>query len=439
MHFGTTAKAFLISAALLSCPFAMLQAESLTLREAVERARDGNLGVKEGEVSVRSAKRASSYSWNSISPSIKATGSLSKALPKDDSSPAYGAAASDAARISLGASVNIGLSPSIATSIRGARLSYEKQLIDYDTTMRTVELNVRKAFYQILYEQEYIRLQERNVESAKKQYDTNKSKYDRGVLPRLDVLNSQISYQNARLALDNARTTLSNDMATFKNLLGMSQSTPLELSGSLDRYAELSDVSVGGVDAKPNTIASLEKQVEIARNSLMATRLSAWAPTLSAGYSYSLSTTTDDSTDWSKGGTLSIGVNIPIDGFLPWSSGAQSIARQKDSLALAEMQLEDARNTQRINVDNGLSQVKSLVSAIGLRKQGLEVAEESYRLTLEAYNNGTKDIIVLQNARNGLFEAGVNLKNQAYNLAVALLNLENALGVPFGSLSGIDE
>ena len=63
---------------------------------------------------------------------------------------------------------------------------------------------------------------------------------------------------------------------------------------------------------------------------------------------------------------------------------------------------------------------------------------DAYRLTLEAYNNGTKDIIVLQNARNGLFEAGVNLKNQAYNLAVALLNLENALGVPFGSLSGID-
>ncbi len=439
MHFGATSRAFLISAVLLSCSCALLTAESLTLREAVDRARSENLGIKEGEVSVRSAKRASSYSWNSISPTIKANGSLSKALPEDDSTPAYGAAASDAARISLGASVNIGLSPSIATAVKGARLSYEKQLIDYDTTMRTVELNVRKAFYQILYEQEYIKLQERNVESAKKQYDTNKAKYDRGVLPRLDVLNSQISYQNAQLALDNARTTLSNDMATFRNLLGMSQSTPLELSGSLDRYTELSDVSVGGVDAKSNTIASLEKQVEIARNSLMATRLSAWAPTLSAGYSYSLSTTTDDSTDWSKGGTLTIGVNIPIDGFLPWSSGAQSIAKQKDSLELVQMQLEDAKNTQRINVDNSLSQVKNLVSALALRKQSLEFAEETYRLTLEAYNNGTKDIIVLQNARNGLFEAGVNLKSQAYNLAVAILNLENALGVPFGSLSGIDE
>lgn len=439
MRSGAKAKAFFISVTLAICSCAVLAAESLTLREAVNMATSENLGIKEGDVSVRSAKRASSYSWNSISPSIKATGSLSKSLPEDDSTPSYGKSSSNAARISLGASINIGLSPSIATSIKGARLSYEKQLIDYDTTVRTVELNVRKAFYQILYEQEYIKLQERNVEYAKKQYDTNKAKYDRGVLPRLDVLNSQISYQNTQLSLDNARTTLSNDMATFKNLLGMSQSTHLELSGSLDAYTNLSDVSVGGVDAKSNTIASLEKQVEIARNSLMATRLSAWAPTFSAGYSYSLSTTTDDSTDWSKGGTLSIGVNIPIDGFLPWSSGAQSIAKQKDNLELVEMQLQDAKNTQRINVDNSLSQVKSLVSAIGLRKQSLQFAEESYKLTLEAYNNGTKDIIVLQNARNGLFEAGVNLKSQAYNLAVALLNLENALGVPFGSLSGIDE
>ena len=314
-----------------------------------------------------------------------------------------------------------------------------RALIDYDTTMRTIELNVRKAFYQILYEQEYIKLQERNVESAKNQYNTNKAKYDRGVLPRLDVLNSQISYQNSQLALDNARTTLANDMATFKNLLGISQSRNLELSGSLDEYTKLSGVSVGGASSTSGSIASLEKQVEIARNSLMATRLSAWAPSLSAGYSYNLTTTTDSSSDWNKSGTISLGVSIPIDGFLPWSSGAQSIAKQKDNLALLELQLKDAQNTRAITIDNGLNQVKTLISTIELRKQSLEYAEETYRLTLEAYNNGTKDILALQNARNSQLESAVNLKSQAYNLAVALLNLENSLGVPFGSLSGIDE
>ncbi|MBQ3800769.1 MAG: TolC family protein [Treponema sp.] len=438
MHFGTTAKAFLISAALLSCPFAMLQAESLTLREAVERARDGNLSIQEGDISVKAAKRASSYSWNSVSPTIRASGNLSKALPESDTASAYGRS-SDAASISLGASINIGLSPSIATSIKGARLSYEKQLIDYDSTVRTIELNVRRAFYQILYEQEYIALQERNAEMAKTQYDTNKAKYERGVLPRLDVLNSQISWQNAQLSLDSARTTLANDLATFKNLLGLGQSRDIELTGNLDDYTELSGISTGGAAAKTDAIASLEKQIEIAQNSLLATRLSAYAPTLSAGYSYNLSTTTDDMGDWNKGGTLSVGVSIPLDGFLPWSSGAQSIAKQKDSLELLQLQLQDAQNTQAINVSNYLNQVKNLESTIALRKQSLEFARESYQLTLDAYNSGTKDILALQNARNGLLEAAVNLKSQAYNLAVALLNLENALGLSFGSLSGIDE
>ncbi len=417
----------------------LLPAETLTLQEAVDLASGNNLSIKEGDVSLKSAKRASSYSWNSISPSIKASGSLSKSLPKEEVKSAYGSASSsDAARISLGASVNIGLSPSIATNIKGARLKYEKQQIDYDTTVRTIELNVRKAFYQILYEQEYIALQERHAESAKNQYNTNKAKYERGVLPRLDVLNSQISYQNAQLSLDSAKTTLANDLATFKNLLGLDQSRDIALSGSLDGFVELTDISLGGLSEKSNTIASLEKQVEIAKNSLTATRLSAWAPTLSAGYSYNLSTTTDSSSDWNKAGSLTLGVSIPLDGYLPWSSGAQSIANQKDNLELLQLQLEDARNTLDIQISGYLNQVKNLVSTIQLRKQSLEFAEESYRLTADAYNNGTKDILALQNARNSYLEAAVNLKNQAYNLSVALLNLENSLGVPFGSLSGID-
>ena len=437
MRFGKRTKASLLFLLLLSFGAGFLAAETLTLREAVDLALEGNLGLKEGQVALKSAKRASTYSWNSASPTLKASGNLSKALPKSDSASAMGKS-SDAATISLGASVNIGLSPSIATSVKGARLSYEKQQIDYDTTVRTVELNVRKAFYHILYEQDYISLQEQNAQAAKKQYDTNRAKYERGVLPRLDVLNSQIAWQNAQLSLEGARTTLENDLATFKNLLGLGQERELSLSGNLDAYAELPEISAGGASSKPNSIASLEKQLEIAQNSLLATRLSAYAPTLSAGYSYNLSTTTDSGSDWNKGGTLSVGVSIPLDGFLPWSSGAQSIASQKDRLETLELQLKDARDTQQINVSGYLNQVRNLESTIALRKQSLEFARESYQLTLDAYNNGTKDILALQNARNGLLEAAVNLKSQAYNLAVAVLNLEDALGLPFGSLSGID-
>lgn len=208
----------------------------MTVEDSVKYAVDGNLNIKEGDVSVRSAKRTWAFSWNSASPSIGVSGTISQAAPETTvNGKALPSKSSDGANVSLGASVRIALSPSIATNVRAARLNYEKSLIDYETTAKTIELNVRTAFYQILYEQEYIILQAKNADAAKSLYDTNKAKYNRGVLPRLDVLNSQIAYQNARLALDNAETTLQNDTAAFKNLLGLSQGQEIALSGSLKK------------------------------------------------------------------------------------------------------------------------------------------------------------------------------------------------------------
>lgn len=442
MNFSRISRAFLFTSALVFTVCTDVFAESLTLtvKDAVKYAVDGNLKIKESDLAVRTAQRKKNYAWNSISPSIKASGSISKAAPETtigDIKVSNGK--SDSANVSLGASLNIGLSPSIATTVKGARLNYEKSLIDLDTTVRTIEMNVRTAFYQILYEQDNIVLQKQNAETARVQYSTNLERYERGVLPRLDVLNSQIAYQNAKLTLQNAETTLKNDIATFKNLLGLKQTQEITLKGSLDDYIALSDVSIDGVSGKSDKITSLEKQVEIAKNSLLATRLSAYGPTISAGYSYNMSNKAENFSDgdtWTKGGTISVGVSIPLDGLLPWSSGLQSVRNQQDALESLSLQLQDAKNTQLINIDNYYNQVKNLESAIELQSQSLEYAGETYSLTLDAYNNGTKDILNLQTARNNRLEAAVNLKRQAYNLAVAVLNLENALGVSFGTLSG---
>ena len=55
-------------------------------------------------------------------------------------------------------------------------------------------------------------------------------------------------------------------------------------------------------------------------------------------------------------------------------------------------------------------------------------------MALDAYNHGTKDLLSLQNAQDSLFSTRVNLLNQAYTLETTVLNLENIIGVPFGTL-----
>ena len=430
----------LATAFLCVCNVGAQDVVHISVEDAVRQCVSGNLSLQQSAIGVSTAERAKNTAWNSLSPSIGVNAGITKSgVPTVFDSEIQDTEDSNPASVSVGASVKFGLSPSIATSVKGAKLKYEKQLIDFDTAAKNIELQVRKAFYGLLYEQEQIALQRSNAETAKNQYDSNQTKYNRGLLPRLDVLNSQIAWQNAKLSLASAETSLSNDIATFKHLLGLDIHQDIVLDGDLGDFLDKTNVSTDANARTTGTIASLEKNIEIAKNSLLATRLTAYAPSVTAGYSYTQGAKTDDWNSWSGGGSLSVGISLPLDGFLPWSSGAQSVKNQIDNLKTLQLQLQDAKITQEIHAEQYANKIKQLESTIALRQQTISFAEESYKLTLDAYNAGTRDLLSLQSARDSLLQAQVSLKGEVYSLISAVLDLEDTLGVPFGTLMGEKE
>lgn len=424
MFFNKKSAAFKLIILLALCLplFAQEVEKELTIDDAVKLAVEGNISLKQSEITLNAAKRASTYSWNSISPTIKGSGSFSKS----DSS--------DFENISVGGSVSVGLSPSLYTSIKSAQLSYEENQITYDAAVRSIELSVRVAFNNLLYDKEKITLQQSNVASAKRQYEANLSKYNQGAISKLDVLSTQVTYKNAELSLENTKVTYENDMSSFKQVLGISQNEKINLKGSLDDALLIKEITLENVEQNSSSIKTLEKQIEEAKTNLLATRFSAWGPTLSASYSYSLATTTTDTSTWNNGGTFSVGASIPLDGYLPWSQGAQSIASQNDTLSKLQLKLEDEKTTVSISVSKYLTQITQAQKSISSYQSSIDLAQQTYEMTLDAYNHGTKDLLSLQNASDNLLEAKVNLKSAENTLVVAVLNLENEIGVQFGTL-----
>ena len=55
-------------------------------------------------------------------------------------------------------------------------------------------------------------------------------------------------------------------------------------------------------------------------------------------------------------------------------------------------------------------------------------------MTLTAYNHGSRDLLTLQNSADSLLRAKTDRESHIYNLICAVLDLENTLGIPFGSL-----
>jgi outer membrane protein len=228
-------------------------------------------------------------------------------------------------------------------------------------------------------------------------------------------------------------------MESFKQLLNMDLGTEITLSGSLDDVLALGSVTLGSAKLddlveKSLSVASLEKQVESARNSLTASRFSAYGPTINAGWTYQPTIKSSDTSNAADSGSLTLSATIPLDGWLPWSTGSDNVATANDTVKNLELQLENAKTTAKVNIQNYSRQIDQAQSTIQSLQANINLAQQSYDMTLEAYNHGTKDLLSLQTASDSLLQAKVSLKSEAYTLIKAVLNLENTSGVPFGTL-----
>ena len=283
----------------------------------------------------------------------------------------------------------------------------------------------------MLYAKENLSLLERNLETAKQRYNLNLEKYQKGQLSELDLLSAQYSYESLIPNIEASQITMENDMSTFKQLLGLNQTESIELSGSLDDFLSSFDFTLSFDINEIPSMKNLNYQIESAKNQLLATRFSAYGPSLSFGFSAGKDLKNTDS-DFTF--SLSAGVSVPLDGFLPWSSGAMSVENQKSSLEDLKLQLENQKTTLEIQIQNSTKKIMQAQSQLELLEKNVDLAQKKYDMTQTAYSHGSKDFLTLQDSANSLLNAKISLMSQKITLLNAVLSLENTLGIPFGTL-----
>ena len=399
----------------------------LTVDDAVILAADNNISLQRQRISLNTLEKKKDTSWNGISPSLSASGTMS--IPfESDSKLSY----------SVSASASLNFTPSLFTAIKTAKLNYENGVTSYENAVRTVELNVRKVFCNLLYTKENIQLQERKLETAKSLYESNLAKYNRGQLSELDLLNSQYNYESTIPTLQSLQINYDNSIATFKQTLGLNQSEEIELVGNIEDFLNIGKIEINKNIEEVPAVKTILANMELAKTELLSKRFSAWGPTLSASYSYGKSGNFESSDLRTTGNALSLSLRIPLDGFLPWSNGALSIANQKANLQDLELQLKEKKESTELEIQNSIKKIEQAQAQLNVLENNVELAQKRYNMTLTAYNHGSKDLLTLQNASDALMTARINLSSQKITIFSAILDLENILGVPFGTLGKTD-
>ena len=393
----------------------------LTLEECISLAKENNLSIKVHKNTLNDLKRKNETSWNSVSPSIKGDAAFQDDFINKTES------------FAISGSLGLTLSTYLYSTIKGAKLNYENGLLTYNQAVKQIEMSVWKTFYDLIYKTEYFSFQSQNLLTAKKNYEQNLEKFKNGKISELDVMSSRVSYEQKKPVLEEARIDLTNNLELFKNIIGVDFDDEIKLDGSLDFLLELKDIKLPPKENPSPDVQAAKFAVEIAENNLLAQRFSSYSPVITGTYKYGQALNIDNSL-WNETSSLSVGVSIPLDSYLPWSSSAVSINSKKESLESAKLNLEDAEKSIRVNTENALRKINQIISMLEVSKETVALAKKTYEMTETAYNYGKTDFLTLQNASDNVLNAEVSLKNQAKTLMETLLDTEYLLGLEFGTI-----
>jgi outer membrane protein TolC len=404
----------------------------LDVEKAVRLAVANNLELKSERISLAAAARERKNAWNQFLPSLDAGTTLSRlneapSAPGVELSPWY-----------VAFSVRVSLPLSLATqeSIRATVLNYESGLIDFETAKKKLERDVRKAFYALLLSQESIRLAEQELTTAERRYQQTLKNFQAGLVPRLDMLAARVAAENLKPALEEQRVAYAISLMSFQALLGLAPEEQLLLQGSIEAraYQFDSNALVAQYVAGRLDVQSLQKQLQILESRKRQQKRSSLSPALSLSASLAPTGNLADEGAWSDEGYLSLGVSIPLEGFLPGSATQVALAETQDSIEKARLTVAQARRQAAIEIKATVLGLEKSLRTMEALQLNVSLAQEVYALSEVAYAAGTQELLEVQNASDDLQQARLLLLKERYNYLSGLIDLTYALNATLNDL-----
>jgi outer membrane protein TolC len=437
---------FVTLVAVLAAGFLSAENLTLTVDEAVDLAVSRNLGLKQQGIDLRTRERSKDKAWNAFLPSIAASTGVSANHSLFDFDYSSSSAFWDAGNLGLnaGLSMSLPLNVGVGGGISNLMADYEAGLIEYEDAQKQLERDVRKQFYSLLANEENIRIQESNLDLAQKRYEQARSNFENGLAPELEVLSAEVTVANLRPALDGVAAGYESQLLYFKFLLGIDRNDELELVGELETelYEIEAEDLISRYMAGRLDLRGLDKQLEAIGHLKKGTAMKLKTPTLSLGYSWGLSGSNanelpggvpvaiDPWSDWGDRGTLSLGLQWQLDGFIPGSSTDVQLKEIQDSIDSLTLAKQMAIENAGIEITNAVNNLATARRTIEATTSSVELARRNYELTEEAYEVGTRELLDVESAQNDYLAATQQLLVAKYEYIAGLLDLEYALNVP---------
>jgi outer membrane protein TolC len=271
-----------------------------------------------------------------------------------------------------------------------------------------------------------------------------RANYNAGLAPELSLLQAQVAVENMKPMIDQAENGFRLSLAQFAMFLGLPYDTPFELvpaeNGTAFIPLDVRELISKAAAGKPD-IQELKHTILMLQSARKA-QVFSLLPALSLSWNTQPVFIRDpwkdswgDKDNWQKSGAFTISLGLRLNSLIPFSADFQGIKNMDDQIRIANIGLAQMIQGTEIEIYNTILSLEKTQTTTEAQTQTVDLAERSYRLTEQAYRAGLQDLLQVQNAELELKQAKVSMLEQQFNYLNGLLDLEYAIGVPFGTLT----
>lgn len=316
-------------------------------------------------------------------------------------------------------------------SYRLAQFGVDLSRVFLELVRQDLVLRVKEAYFTILKAEKIRQVAVRSVEQLEAGVKVSKAFYDVGIIPKNNLLQTQVELAQERQDLTSADVELSIAKASFNTLLrrevGMEvmiedilEYRPMELSfeGCLKtarkNRPELREVELN--------VKSAEKEVQLAK--------SEYFPTLGLSFNYervgddpSVSGSKfEDEDNWNVMATARWT-------FWQWGRKRQLVREKETRLVQAKdakIQVEDSIS---LEVKDTYLRLREARDKIGVAEVAVEQAEENFRINAERFKEQVATTTEVLDAQTLLTRARSNYYNALSDYNIAWARLDRAMGI----------
>lgn len=293
-----------------------------------------------------------------------------------------------------------------------------------DTTRREVAVRVKKVFFDLLRNNDELRIHDEQAQLARQAAESARIKYTVGKAPQQDVLKAQIALTKLEEHLIMVQQDGEMARATLNSLMGRDPATPLELAGhytTVPDIPSLLDLERIALENRPELRGNQAEQVVLGEKEQLAK--AAYTPdfTVAAGYMLMPPDATQRHNYMAE-----VTVN------LPWLNKRKHDSEIQEARTMTEAtraEYEAQRAAIFLEIQEALIRARAAQRAVRLYRDTLKPqVEATFKAAVAAYQHDRTDFLNLVDSQNMILDVQTAYYRSSAELDARLAELERAIG-----------